>query len=84
MLVEPEFRLSKEDFMWELYTNKRIKVWSHYMPIHLTTAYRNLGMPKANARWPRRCSTSMSACRFIRGMTEEAIAYLIDSIRALA
>ena len=43
VLVEPEFRLNKEDFMWELYTAKRIKVWSHYMPIHLTTAYRKLG-----------------------------------------
>ena len=43
VLVEPEFRLSKEDFMWELYTGKGIKVWSHYMPIHLTTAYRKLG-----------------------------------------
>ena len=43
VLVGPEFRLSKEDFMWELYTASRIKVWSHYMPMHLTTAYRRLG-----------------------------------------
>ncbi len=43
VLVEPAFRLGKEDFMWELYTRYQIKVWSHYMPIHLTTAYRKLG-----------------------------------------
>jgi len=43
VMVEREFRLNKEDFMWRLYTGKRIKVWSHYMPIHLTTAYRKLG-----------------------------------------
>ena len=39
----PSFALDKEDFMWELYTRYQIKVWSHYMPIHLTTAYRKLG-----------------------------------------
>ncbi len=43
VLVEKEFPLSKEDFMWELYRNKRIKVWSHYMPMHLTTAFRARG-----------------------------------------
>ncbi|POA53714.1 UDP-4-amino-4,6-dideoxy-N-acetyl-beta-L-altrosamine transaminase, partial [Pseudomonas sp. GW460-R15] len=39
VLLEPEFRMNKEDFMWAMYTEKQIKVWSHYTPIHLTTAY---------------------------------------------
>src|SRR5665213_2705716 len=43
VLLEDAFPLSKEDFMWDLYTRKGIKAWSHYMPIHLTTAYRKLG-----------------------------------------
>ena len=43
MLVEDTFSRSKEDFMWELYTQKKIKAWSHYMPIHLTTVYRKMG-----------------------------------------
>lgn len=29
--MEPGFCLSKEGLTWELYTQKRIKVWSHYM-----------------------------------------------------
>lgn len=41
--LAPGSAISKEDFMWELYTNKGIKAWSHYMPIHLTNPYRAEG-----------------------------------------
>ncbi|MFN7994130.1 MAG: DegT/DnrJ/EryC1/StrS family aminotransferase [Bryobacteraceae bacterium] len=82
--VEPEFRLNKEDFMWELYTGKRIKVWSHYMPIHLTTAYRKRGhapgeCPVAEGLYQKYVSLPIHP-----RMTESAIAYVADSIRELA
>jgi perosamine synthetase len=84
ILVEPEFRLGKEDFMWELYTGKRIKVWSHYMPIHLTTAYRKLGhaegeCPAAEALYHKYVSLPIHP-----RMTDASIAYVTDSIRELA
>jgi perosamine synthetase len=84
ILVQPEFRLSKEDFMWELYTGKRIKVWSHYMLIHLTTAYRKLGhgegeCPVAEALFHQYVSLPIHP-----RMTEASIAYVTDSIRELA
>ncbi len=84
LLLEPEFRLSKEDFMWELYTKKQIKAWSHYRPIHLTTAYRRLGhgegeCPVAESMFDRYVSIPIHP-----RMTEEAIQYVIDSIRELA
>jgi perosamine synthetase len=41
--LEGRYPLNKPDFMWELYTKKGIKVWSHYMPIHLTKPYRDQG-----------------------------------------
>src|ERR1700730_12049485 len=82
--IEPEFPLSKEDFMWELYTNRRIKAWSHYMPIHLTTAYRNLGhregeCPVAEALFHKYVSLPIHP-----RMNEASIDYVIDSIRAMA
>ena len=43
ILLQDSFPLEKDEFMWRMYTEHRIKVWSHYMPIHLTTAYRKLG-----------------------------------------
>ena len=84
VLVEPGFRLNKEDFMWELYTARHIKVWSHYMPIHLTTAYRKLGhgegeCPVAEALFHKYVSLPIHP-----RMTETSIAYVTDSIRALA
>ena len=84
VLVEPAFRLNKEDFMWELYTGKRIKVWSHYMPIHLTTAYRGRGhhegeCPVAEALFHKYVSLPIHP-----RMTEAAINYVADSIRELA
>jgi len=84
ILLEPEFRLSKEDFMWELYTGRRIKVWSHYMPIHLTTAYRCLGhaegeCPVAEALFHKYVSLPIHP-----RMTDETVCYVTDSIRELA
>jgi perosamine synthetase len=84
LLLAPGFRLSKEDFMWELYTQKQVKAWSHYMPIHLTSIYRSLGhgegeCPVAEAMFERYVSIPIHP-----RMTEEAIEYVIDSIRELA
>jgi perosamine synthetase len=84
VLVEPGFRLNKEDFMWELYTANRIKVWSHYMPIHLTTAYRKLGhgegeCPVAEALFHKYVSLPIHP-----RMTDASVTYVTDSIRALA
>jgi perosamine synthetase len=84
VLVEPTFRLSKEDFMWELYTAKHIKVWSHYMPIHLTTVYRRLGhaegeCPVAEALFHKYVSLPIHP-----RMSDETISYVANSIRELA
>lgn len=84
VLVKPEFKLSKEEFMWELYTKKGIKVWSHYMPIHLTEIYRQLGhaegeCPVAEKRFEQYVSIPIHP-----RLTNDAIQYVIDSIRELA
>jgi perosamine synthetase len=83
VLVEPDFRLNKEDFMWELYNSKRIKVWSHYMPIHLTSAYRELGhregeCPVAEALFHKYVSLPIHP-----RLTEAAVDYVAASIREL-
>jgi perosamine synthetase len=70
--------------MWELYSRKQIKAWSHYMPIHLTAIYRSLGhgegeCPVAEAMFERYVSIPVHP-----RMTEESIQYVIDSIRELA
>jgi dTDP-4-amino-4,6-dideoxygalactose transaminase len=84
VLVQPDFKRNKDDFMWELYTGRKIKVWSHYMPIHLTTAYRNRGhregeCPRAEALFHQYVSLPIHP-----RLTDEAIEYLLSSIEGLA
>jgi len=84
LLLQPGFRVSKEDFMWDLYTRKQIKVWSHYMPIHLTSIYRSLGhsegeCPVAEGLFDRYVSIPIHP-----RLTEESIQYVISSIRELS
>jgi dTDP-4-amino-4,6-dideoxygalactose transaminase len=84
VLVKPEFALNKEDFMWELYTKKQIKVWSHYMPMHLTKIYRKLGHGEGECPVAEELFDQYVSIPIHPRMTEEAIQYVIDSIRELA
>ena len=84
ILVEPDFRLNKEDFMWELYNSKRIKAWSHYMPIHLTTAYRDLGHRNGECPAAEELFNKYVSLPIHPRLTEEAVDYVAASIRELA
>jgi perosamine synthetase len=82
--LEDGFPLTKEDFMWEMYAGRHIKVWSHYTPIHLSTAYRNLGhkvgeCPVAEEMYKRYVSLPIHP-----RLTDEAIDYLSRSVREVA
>jgi hypothetical protein len=75
---------SKEEFMWELYTQKQIKPWSHYMPIHLTAAYRKRGhsegeCPVAEVLFQKYVSLPVHP-----RLTQGALDYLVGSVRELA
>ena len=84
VLVEPQFSRNKEDFMWELYTTKQIKAWSHYMPIHLTTAYRRLGHQPGECPVAEELFSKYVSVPIHPRMTEDSIDYVIRSIRELA
>src|SRR3984893_2009375 len=84
VLLEDTFSRTKEDFMWDLYTLKHIKAWSHYMPIHLSTVYRELGhrdgeCPVAEKLFERYVSIPIHP-----RMTDAVVQYVIDSIREVA
>jgi perosamine synthetase len=84
VLLDDSFRRNKEDFMWEMYTQKRIKVWSHYMPIHLTTAYRNLGHHEGECPVAEKLFERYVSIPIHPRMTDEVIQYVIESIRELS
>lgn len=84
VLIEPAFARTKEDFMWEMYTGKKIKVWSHYMPIHLTTAYRKLGHHPGECPIAEKLFEQYVSLPIHPRMSDEVVQYVIDSIRELA
>jgi len=70
--------------MWALYTQKNIKVWSHYVPIHLSTVYRNRGHRAGECPMAERLYQRYVSIPIHPRMTEESIQYVVDSIRELA
>ncbi len=84
LLIDPDFPLSKEDFMWALYTEKQIKAWSHYMPIHLTEVYRKMGHHEGECPIAESMFDHYVSVPIHPRMTEESIQYVIRSIRELA
>ena len=84
VLIEPAFARTKEDFMWEMYTGKKIKVWSHYMPIHLTTAYRKRGHHPGECPIAEKLFEQYVSLPIHPRMSDEVVQYVIDSIRELA
>jgi dTDP-4-amino-4,6-dideoxygalactose transaminase len=84
VLIQEGFGRSKEDFMWDLYTQKKIKAWSHYMPIHLTTAYRKLGHGEGECPVAEKLFQQYVSIPIHPRMTNESVQYVIDSIRELA
>ncbi len=84
LLVEDAFSRSKEDFMWELYTNKRIKAWSHYMPIHLTSVYRQMGHAPGECPVAEKLFEKYVSIPIHPRLSDDAVQYVIESIGELA
>lgn len=82
--VEKEFPMSKQDFMWEMYTNKGIKAWSHYMPIHMTDPYVAQGHKEGECPVAEEAFKKYVTLPIHPRLTDEAIDYMAQSIRELA
>jgi perosamine synthetase len=78
--LEEEFPMSKVDFMWELYTQKGIKAWSHYMLIHLTDPYRAQGHTEGECPVAEEIVTRHVTLPIHPRLSAEAIDYMADSI----
>ena len=78
------FPLAKHDFMWELYTKKGIKPWSHYMPIHLTQPYLNKGHKVGECPVMEDVVERFVTFPIHPRLTDQAIDYLADCIVELS
>lgn len=82
--LEKGFPKSKADFMWEMYTNKGIKAWSHYMPIHMTDPYVAQGHKEGECPVAEEAFKKYVTLPIHPRLTNEAIDYMAESIRELA
>lgn len=72
---------TKEDFMYELYYNKGIKAWSHYLPIHLSKPFREKGHKEGECPVYEEVFNRFVTFPLYPKLTEEALDYLADSIK---
>ncbi len=70
----------KSDFMWELYTRRGIKAWSHYMLIHITEPYRARGHHEEECPTAEEVVTKHITLPIHPRLTFEAIDYMADCI----
>jgi len=78
--LEKKHPMGKSDFMGELYTQKGIKAWSHYMLIHLTGPYRSQGHRVGECPIAEEVVTRHVTLPIHPRLTHEAIDYMADGI----
>ena len=81
ILLNENFPLAKRDFMWKLYTEKGIKVWSHYMLIHLMEPYVKQGHHEGECPVAEKAFNHYASLPIHPRLTNEAIDYMADSIK---
>jgi len=82
--LEKDFSVSKREFMWRLYTEKGIKAWSHYMPIHLTAPYRAQGHREGECPVAEQAYHKYVSLPIHPRMDDEAIEYMAACINEIA
>jgi dTDP-4-amino-4,6-dideoxygalactose transaminase len=77
------FGLGKDDFIHALLHQHGIKVGTHYSPVHLTTAFQRRGFRKGACPVAEAIAERLVTLPINPRQTQEALDYLIESIRLL-
>lgn len=81
MIDEKEFGMSKEDFIYDMLHKFGIKVGFNYIPLHYSTAFKNRGYKKGQFPNAEKLGDQMITLPINPRQTEEALAYLVESIK---
>jgi len=77
------YGMTKEDFVYAMLYDRGIKVGTHYVPLHLTTAFRKRGFHEGQFPITESLTERLVTLPLHPRLTREAIDYLIDSVKAL-
>lgn len=84
VLIDPEaFGRDKEDFVYAMLHECGVKVGTHYIPLHWTTAFRNRGYDKGMFPVADVVGERVVTLPINPRQTHEALDYLIESVHAL-
>ncbi|MBI1321241.1 MAG: aminotransferase class V-fold PLP-dependent enzyme [Candidatus Hydrogenedens sp.] len=83
MLDPAAFGMDKIDFVYAMLHEKRIKLGTHYNPLHWSTAFQNRGYRKGQFPNAERVGNHLVTLPINPRQTREALDYLIESIRWL-
>jgi dTDP-4-amino-4,6-dideoxygalactose transaminase len=84
VLLEKDFALSKRDFMYRMYYEKGIKVWSHYMLIHLTGPYLKQGHKIGECPVAEEAFGKYVSLPIHPRLSQEGLDYMVGSIIELS
>jgi perosamine synthetase len=76
--------MKKADFMWALYTQKGIKAWNHYMPIHLSEPYRRQGHKEGECPVAERLHDYYVSLPIHPRLTQAALDYMASCVAELS
>lgn len=84
VMIEPdEFGMTKEDFIYDMLYDYGIKIGFHYIPLHWTTAFQKRGFKRGQFPNADKVGEQLVTLPINPRQTQEALDYLIDSIREL-
>jgi len=84
IMIDPkEFGMNKEDFIYDLLHKFGIKAGFHYIPLHYSTAFKNRGFKKGQFPNAEKLGEQLVTLPINPRQTEEALAYLVQSIKDL-
>lgn len=83
--IDPKiFGMNKEDFVYAMREERGIRIGTHYIPLHWTTAFQKRGFKKGQFPVADALAERLVTLPIHPRLTPEGVDYLIDSIRAFA
>jgi len=84
VVIDPDiFGMDKETFVYRMLHERGVKVGTHYIPLHWTTAFRKRGYQPGQFPVADKAGERLVTLPINPRQTEEAIAYLIESVRVM-
>ena len=83
--IDPaEYGMNRDDFVYAMLHDRGIKVGTHYIPLHWTTAFQRRGFKRGQFPIAEAAAERVVTLPLNPRQTQEALDYLIDSVKALS